>query len=194
VNPLYVQAYYDSALLAVSLINRSFVGPLDTVSWEAGGKDVAQLVVKGTVELSSVPYLTLPPGPFVPTRVMAANNLTESPEDFEDEEFEDGEGIPVAAKLYQNYPNPFNPGTMLGFRLLEPSQVTVRIYNTLGQQVATLLSGEELEEGYNEVRFSASDGSASQLSSGVYFYRIDAQGLGDEGLRTVATSKMVLLK
>jgi hypothetical protein len=51
------------------------------------------------------------------------------------------------------------------------------------------MKGEEREEGYNEFRFEASG-----LASGIYFYQIDAQGLGDEGLHSVLTNKMVLLK
>jgi hypothetical protein len=150
---------------------------------------VGGLVLKGSVELSSVPFLKAPT-PFIATRLDPTTTEYESLEDyeFEDEEFEEGV-TPVAAKLYQNYPNPFNPGTTIGFRLLEPSQVTIRIYNMLGQEIAMLVSGEEMEEGYNEVRFDA-----GTLASGVYFYQIDAQGLGDEGLRSVVTNKMVLMK
>jgi hypothetical protein len=177
-------AAFADAYQTVHDINRAFLAPFDTVSFMVGG-----LVLEGVTELASVPYLKLPT-PFVATRLQATTTEYESGEDndFEDESFDESL-TPVAAKLYQNYPNPFNPGTTIGFRLLETSQVTIRIYNTLGQQIATLMTGEELEEGYNEVRFDA-----SQLSSGVYFYQIDAQGLGDEALRSVVTNKMVLLK
>jgi hypothetical protein len=180
----YDSSDYADLYETVQDINGAFVAPFDTASFNVGG-----LVLKGVTELADVPFLKTP-NPFVVTRLEPTTTEYESGEenDFEDEEFEEGL-VPVAAKLYQNYPNPFNPGTTIGFRLLEPSQVTIRIYNTLGQEMATLMTGEELEEGYNEIRFDA-----SQLSSGVYFYRIDAQGLGDEGLRSVVTNKMLLLK
>ena len=59
----------------------------------------------------------------------------------------------------------------------------------LGQEIAILVSGEEMEQGYNEVQFNAEG-----LSSGVYFYRIDVQGVGDAALHSVLANKMVILK
>lgn len=192
----YWQAYdltdYDTLYNVIYTLNRAFPGtlPMDTLqfnSYTPAGYP-KPLVVDGEVQLSFVPYLKAP-SEFVATRIPRLSNEVEPVEDFEDEEFEEGDGVPAAAKLYQNYPNPFNPGTTLNFRLLENSLVTVRIYNMLGQLVATLISEEELEEGYNELRFEA-----GEFASGVYFYQIDVQGLASERMRTMLTSKMVLLK
>ncbi len=174
---------------ATYAINRAFIGALDTFSFIAGDSafPLGKLVLKGQVELSSVPYLK-EPVPFVPTTIAATTYEVESLEDdFEDEEFE--EGVPVAAKLYQNYPNPFNPTTNIAFRLLETSSVTIKIYNMLGQEVATLLNGEEFDEGLQTLEFAPSG-----LASGVYFYQVNVQGLEDAGFRTLETRKMVLLK
>ncbi len=76
--------------------------------------------------------------------------------------------IPTEYSLHQNYPNPFNPTTIIGYGLPQRSQVTLAVYNTLGQRVKLLVDGET-EAGYHEAKF---DGAG--LSSGVYFYRIQA--------------------
>jgi len=70
--------------------------------------------------------------------------------------------------LAQNYPNPFNPTTTIQYALPQRSHVTLSIYNTLGQLVTTLVSGEE-QAGSYEVKFDSAG-----LTSGVYFYRLKA--------------------
>jgi hypothetical protein len=89
--------------------------------------------------------------------------------------------LPLSVELYQNYPNPFNPSTTIKFELPKASQVLLTVYNTLGQQVATLVHGQQ-EAGSYEVKF---DGSG--LASGVYFYRLQAGTY-------VETRKVLLLK
>ncbi len=78
--------------------------------------------------------------------------------------------LPVRASLEQNYPNPFNPLTTIRYSLPTPSRVTMTVFNILGQQVAELVKGD-IGPGSHDVTF---DGSA--LSSGLYFYRIQAGG------------------
>lgn len=84
-------------------------------------------------------------------------------------------------KLNQNYPNPFNPSTTIRYALPQRSHVLLAVFNTLGQQVATLVNENE-EAGYHDVRF---DGSG--VASGVYFYRLIAG-------EYVATKKFVILR
>jgi len=78
------------------------------------------------------------------------------------------EPVPETFSLSQNYPNPFNPSTTIRYGLPNRSHVTLTVFNTLGQQVAVIQNGEQ-EAGYHEVKF---DGTG--LSSGVYFYRMQA--------------------
>ena len=89
--------------------------------------------------------------------------------------------VPATYALQQNYPNPFNPSTTVRYELPKASHVTLKVYTTLGQEVATLVD-EAQEPGYKSVQF---DGS--HLSSGVYFYRLQA---GD----FVQSMKLVLMK
>jgi hypothetical protein len=100
---------------------------------------------------------------------------------------------PLQYKLEQNYPNPFNPTTTLSFTLAQASFVTLKIYNIIGQEVATLVNREQMEGGLQEIEFNA-----SSLSSGVYFYHIVAEGISDEEGVSAQTftqvKKMVLLK
>ncbi len=80
-----------------------------------------------------------------------------------------GDGMPLTFALLQNYPNPFNPSTVIRYTLPRRSQVTLTVFNTLGQLVSTLINGE-VEAGVHEVQFKASG-----LASGVYFYRLQAE-------------------
>ena len=97
--------------------------------------------------------------------------------------------IPKTFFLSQNYPNPFNPSTTIQYQLAFESQVTIKVFNLLGQEVATLMNNEEYPEGTYEIDFDA-----SHLSSGVYFYRLNAIPTDDEGLPIHLVRKMVVLK
>jgi 5'-nucleotidase / UDP-sugar diphosphatase len=94
--------------------------------------------------------------------------------------------LPESYELLQNYPNPFNPTTQIEFALPMTSEVTITIYNTLGQQVQTLVN-ETMPAGLHVVEWNGTDAGGRQVASGVYFYRISA---GDY----TATKKMVLMK
>jgi hypothetical protein len=89
--------------------------------------------------------------------------------------------LPIIFELYQNFPNPFNPGTTIRFDLPKEANVSLKIYNILGQTVMTVID-EKRQAGRHAIQVDA-----SSLSSGVYFYRLTA----DEYW---ATKKFVILK
>ena len=92
-----------------------------------------------------------------------------------------GIASPTAYKLLQNYPNPFNPTTEIKFSIAKSGLVTLKVYDILGREVATLVN-RELNTGNFTVRFNASN-----LASGTYIYHLSA---GDVQI----SKKMVLLK
>jgi hypothetical protein len=96
---------------------------------------------------------------------------------------------PSAYSLMQNYPNPFNPSTIIRFSLPQNSFVTLRIFDIIGKEVATLVNEEKLS-GVYEVEFKSLIGSY-QLASGLYFYQLSAKGGTDSFLET---KKMIIIK
>jgi len=94
---------------------------------------------------------------------------------------ENNTGIPIKYNLSQNYPNPFNPTTKIEYALPKQGFVSIKIYDLLGREVSSLVN-EVKQAGYYSVDFNASD-----LASGVYFYKMESSGFVD-------TKKFVLLK
>ncbi len=96
--------------------------------------------------------------------------------------------IPTEYALYQNYPNPFNPVTKLTYQLPIESRVTVKIYNLLGQIMATIVD-EVQTPGYKSV-----DWDAGNLASGVYLYRLETTSKGDQSKTFTCIKKMFLVR
>jgi len=93
-----------------------------------------------------------------------------------------GASVPASFRLEQNYPNPFNPSTTIEFQISQASRVSLKVFNLLGQEVATLVDDAK-QAGVYRVTFDA-----GTLSSGVYFYRLAT----NNGL--IASRKMLLIK
>lgn len=95
--------------------------------------------------------------------------------------WDQGKHLTQTLELYQNYPNPFNPSTTIRFDIPVPGIVSLRLYNILGQEVATLMN-EAKQEGSYEVVLDA-----TQLTSGVYFYQLKTRNF-------TQTKKLILLR
>lgn len=109
---------------------------------------------------------TFPSGTATRNLVTAVNDLSFSPDKF---------------NLYQNYPNPFNPTTTIKYSIPQENKVTLKIYDVIGNEVATLVNGNKPAGTYN-VTFNANN-----LASGIYFYRLEAGNY-------ISIKKLILLK
>ena len=96
--------------------------------------------------------------------------------------------LPTEFALEQNYPNPFNPSTVISWQTPVGGWQTIKVYDVLGNEIATLVDGYKTAGNY-EVEFNP-----SQLPSGVYFYQIKATPSGGQAGSFVETKKMLLLK
>ena len=88
---------------------------------------------------------------------------------------------PTEYKLAQNYPNPFNPSTTIEFVVPQAGKYSLKVYNTLGQEVANLVENE-LASGVHKVNFDA-----SRIASGMYIYRLSGNNVN-------VSKKMILMK
>jgi hypothetical protein len=93
---------------------------------------------------------------------------------------------PKIFAVYQNYPNPFNPSTTIKYSIPQDAIVTIKVFNVLGEEVS-LLVNKEMKTGIHEAVYDASN-----LSSGFYFYLVEAKGV--DGTKYFDAKKMIVLK
>ena len=103
------------------------------------------------------------------------------------------EGLPEAFELSQNYPNPFNPTTTIRYQLPAQSNVAIKVYNILGQEVKTLVN-EVRSAGAHTAVWDGVNNKGTQVASGVYFYRIEANGAAARSNSFTQVKKMLLLR
>jgi|GEM_PF-2156420 len=175
-----VKPYADYNALATFLarLNESFYSATldsnDLISYPdtIKKKVTYELRLRGTKELSEITFLRRGNLKGTPFWLLPGATAT----------------VPVEFALGQNYPNPFNPTTMLNIELPDDALVTLKVYDVLGREVATVLQNEELSAGEEAIEFDA-----SRLTSGVYFYRLTAVSL-ERNVEFTATKKMILMK
>lgn len=165
----YVNDPPTYSLLDVALrnINAAFSGAIDTVNWSY------LLTLKGTKRLRDVPFLSesgVPPTVLQPPSTGKQAHTT-----------------PDVMSLHQNYPNPFNPNTTISFELSQDALVTLKVYNIIGQEISTLVNGEEFAEGLHQVVFNAAN-----LPSGIYLYKMVVRN--SEKILHTDIRKMVVIK
>jgi hypothetical protein len=156
-------SYQDMANFLETL-NMEFSGPFDTVSWSGSAT-----VATGIKPVAMSGIFTSAGATYAPVAPADYSSLYDVPDVF---------------SLSQNYPNPFNPTTTIEFTIPDDAIVTLKVYNMLGQEVATLADHEEFSSGQNWVEL---DGA--KMASGVYYYRIS---VNDGQYKEVR--KMVLMK
>jgi hypothetical protein len=98
----------------------------------------------------------------------------------------DNPNVPPTFALFQNQPNPFNPKTQISYRLPETGKVSLTVYNVLGRRIKTLFDGHQ-SPGIHSVSWDGRDENGQVLSSGIYFYRLQADGFEQ-------TKRMLLMK
>lgn len=101
-------------------------------------------------------------------------------------DIDEAKHLPTQPDLFQNYPNPFNPATTIRFEQSEPGMVTLRVFNILGQEVRTLVSGFE-EAGSKSVTWDGRNNGGETVSTGIYFYRLETRDFSK-------TRKMIFAK
>jgi len=130
------------------------------------GKKITEEISDGLIELAQIIINSIQ---FNLMKAVKDINLSES------------DIVPTQYSLEQNYPNPFNPSTTLKYEIPKESYITLKVYDILGREVATLVNKQQ-KAGYYEI-----DWNAVNNSSGIYFYKIQA---GD----FLETKKMILMK
>ncbi len=94
--------------------------------------------------------------------------------------------IPADFHLYQNFPNPFNPSTTIRYSIVEPGNVSIKIYDVLGREVKTLVNEVKTAGTYSST-WNGYNNFGNKVSSGIYFYRMESGSF-------IEAKKMILLK
>lgn len=179
----YLEGYYTNGndttftildIPSTTIVDYSLNCPIDTIKYNLGYHFFYRIVAKDKGIIPSYYYK-----PYSGYYKLYWRNITSSTN-------ADEKLFPTKFSLEQNYPNPFNPSTSIQYSINSMQFVTLKVYDVLGKEVATLVN-EEKSAGSYEVKFNSAMLSTTSLPSGVYFYQLSA---GD----FIETKKMILLK
>lgn len=150
-----------------SIIGDSIVSGTNAIQWQVPQnlKDGLNYKIMVT-SISNASLTGLSDSAFTIAGVTGTKEVSNTPESYE---------------LYQNYPNPFNPATQIKYSIPNNGFVTLKVYNILGQEVATIFSGTQKAGNYT------ANFDANKFASGVYFYRLQAGSFS-------SVKKMILIK
>ena len=104
-----------------------------------------------------------------------------------------GVELPKEFAIDQNFPNPFNPTTAIKYQIPVSSNVTLRIFNIMGEEIKTLVNAIQ-DPGYKSIEWNSTNNAGNPVASGIYFYRIDAVDVNNSANSFVQVKKMLLLK
>jgi hypothetical protein len=185
---VYLAVCASVLLCGVQLVLPGFMALADDGGYLISGLPFGRLsVVADQVSFQSAPAnLTVAPGTLSVGSVDLALNPSAATS------VRTAPAAPAAFSLRQNYPNPFNPSTRIAYAVPAVASVSLRIYNVLGQVVATLVNGV-VNQGQHETVWNGTDNNGKSVASGIYFYRLDAApAAGGSAFRSM--KKMVFLK
>ncbi len=168
VNPAWFQAWVDSPS-----VNYGFAMQTDT------------LYSTSNIEMNHIGPAVLPTANDAPRLTLYWRYVTDIITDIDDGT-ESGTPLPESFELHQNFPNPFNPTTEISYSLPAKAEVTIAIFNVLGQKVKAFEQGKQ-SAGLHRVTWDATDTKGNPVASGMYFYKVTAGDL-------TASKKMVFLK
>jgi hypothetical protein len=168
---------YIAANLDTETREASLLMPKDTVYYDFWtGNTIQTEIINGDPRYP----ITMEPGSFKIFTTKKFDKPSEGGLVVSVDEFEDN--LPSATLLEQNYPNPFNPSTTINYFLKNPSKVEISVFDMNGRKVATLVNAANTKSGWHQVSFDASN-----LSTGIYIYRLKADGIS-------VSKKMTLIK
>jgi hypothetical protein len=157
-----------------NLIARDLDSDLVSTNWGSGFMAITTFMVRGSFFMDDLTVGTVN----IPTSGKPGTSPT---------------NVATNYQLQQNYPNPFNPATTIKYSIVSKSIVSLSVYNMLGQRIKTIEDGVVHENGFYYAVWNGEDEKGRKVSSGIYFYRLNATQLSGSH-QYAAAGKMVLLK